>query len=162
MAARSSERYPQILKRASRHAFATAEDPKEQVVAADARVPERLAFLAREPDDAAGTGAEHRDGRARVPAARCLRRLALQAASVPPVGALPADAERLGDSAPRQTRPDRLFDVVGFEPVEATTQLGDGPQPFNRIVRLGGALREVQQSHRWDGWFRDHQRVKHR
>ena len=52
-----------------------------------------------------------------------------------------AQVERLGDSAPRQTRPDRLFDVVGFEPVEAATELGDRPQSFNRIVRLGGALR---------------------
>jgi hypothetical protein len=56
-----------------RHALAAAEDPKEQVLAADAGVPERLAFLAREPDDAAGAGAEHHDGCRLTPSAWATR-----------------------------------------------------------------------------------------
>jgi hypothetical protein len=38
--------------------------------------------------------------------------------------------------------------LVGFEPIEPTTQLGDGRQPLDRAARLVGALREIQQSHR--------------
>jgi hypothetical protein len=48
--------------------------------------------------------------------------------------------ERLGDPTPRQTRPHGLGDVVRFEPVKATTQLGDilnfGTKPYDATALL--------------------------